>query len=1051
MGTWKEVPPPEQWGQMEERVLAFWRENDVFAASVTAREGSPPYVFYEGPPTANGRPGSHHVLSRVFKDIFPRFHTMRGRKVERRGGWDCHGLPVELEVERQLGISSKPEIEAYGIAEFNAKCRESVVTYLEEWERLTERIGFWVDTETAYRTMDSSYIESVWWSLAELWDRGLVYESHKVVPYCTRCGTPLSSHEVAQGYQEIDDPSIYVRFPVRDSDAVLLVWTTTPWTLPANQAVAINPELEYVEADLDGERLIVARALVHAALGDAATVVREVPVDQLVGAHYEPPFPFIEGAHVVISGEFVTTEDGTGLVHLAPAFGQDDYVAGQQHGLDAPNPVDLDGRFTDQVPSVAGEFFKDADPALIDDLRDRGRLFRAASYTHTYPHCWRDGSPLIYYAMPSWYVRTTKVRDRMLALNSDIGWHPEHVRDGRFGKWLEGNVDWAISRRRYWGTPLPFWRCDDCGDAEAVGSFARLAERAGVQLGEGFDPHRPFVDDLVLACESCGGTMRRVPEVVDVWYDSGAMPFAQQHHPFDDGRLEGRFPADFICEALDQTRGWFYSLLAEATLLFDETAYRNVVCLGLILDAEGQKMSKSRGNVIEPWTVLDRQGADAFRWYLLTAQSPWDSFRFSLEAVDEAKRRFLLTLWNTYSFLVTYAALDDGWEPGGEDPPLQERPAIDRWALARLDETVAEVTARLDHYDATAAGRAIDTFIDQLSNWYVRTSRRRFWGSDRRGGDAARADRRSAFATLHECLATVTHLTAPFCPFVAEEIYANLVAAHDPDAPLSVHLADWPVVAGRRDDDLERGMAAAIATVALGRAARAEAKIKVRQPLGEAVVATTAARARAMAALTELIATELNVRTVTFVTDPGDLVEVAIKPNFRTLGPRFGSAMPMAAAAIAELPATEVARALDSGESISISVDGDDHTLSLDDLLREVRPASGYAVAQASGIAVGLVTKVDASLRLDGLAREIIHAVQNARRAAGLRVEQRIRLHLDGSGEIRESIDTHRASIAQEVLATEVTVGHGAPFAGDYRDEIEVESEPLAIRLDAVT
>jgi isoleucyl-tRNA synthetase len=1036
---------------MEERVLAFWREKAVFEASVAAREGSEPYVFYEGPPTANGRPGSHHVLSRVFKDIFPRFHTMRGRKVERRGGWDCHGLPVELEVEKQLGISSKPEIEAYGIAEFNAKCRDSVLTYLEEWERLTERVGFWVDTDAAYRTMDSTYIESVWWSLAELWDKGLVYESHKVVPYCTRCGTPLSSHEVAQGYQDIDDPSIFVRFPLCESDGTLLVWTTTPWTLPANQAVAVNPDVEYVEADFQGERLIVARALVPAALGDEATIVREVSASELIGARYEPPFPYIDGAHVVVPGDFVTTDDGTGLVHLAPAFGQDDYLAGQEHGLDAPNPVDLAGRFTDDVPLVSGVFFKDADPTLTEDLRVRERLFRAASYTHTYPHCWRDGSPLIYYAMPSWYIRTTEVRERMLALNRDIGWHPEHVRDGRFGKWLEGNVDWAISRRRYWGTPLPFWRCDGCDHAEAVGSFAKLAERARGPLGEDFDPHRPFVDDVVLDCQSCGGTMRRVPEVVDVWFDSGAMPFAQQHHPFEAGRLEGRFPADFICEALDQTRGWFYSLLAESTLLFDETSFKNVVCLGLILDSEGQKMSKSKGNVIEPWTVLDRQGADAFRWYLLTAQSPWDSFRFSLEAVDEAKRRFLLTLWNTYSFLVTYAALDDGWEPGGEDPPVSERPAIDQWALARLDETVAEVTTRLADYDATTAGRAIDAFIDQLSNWYVRTSRRRFWGSDRRGGDDLVADRRSAFATLHECLATVAHLTAPFCPFVAEEIYGNLVAAHDPDAPPSVHLADWPMPQDRRDDVLERGMEAAIETVALGRAARAEAKIKVRQPLGEAVVATTATSAEAMGALIDLIATELNVRTVTFVTDPGELVEVGIKPNFRTLGPRFGSDMPKAAQAIAALPATETARALDAGERVPVSIDGKDHDVGPDDLLREVRPAEGYAVAQASGIAVGLVTEIDSSLRLEGLAREIIHAVQNARRAADLKVEQRIRLHLDGSGEIREAIDAHRAGIAQEVLATEISVGHGAPFAGDHREELEVESEPLAIRLEPVS
>ena len=1049
MGGWREVPSAEEWSAMEERVLAFWRERRIFARSVSQRAGAEPWVFYEGPPTANGRPGSHHVLSRVFKDIFPRFQTMRGRQVERRGGWDCHGLPVELEVEKQLGISSKHEIEEYGIAEFNARCRESVLTYLEEWERLTERIAFWVDTDTAYRTMDTDYIESVWWALAQLWDRGLVYESHKVVPYCTRCGTPLSSHEVAQGYQEIDDPSIYVRFPLRDGDASLLVWTTTPWTLPSNQAVAAGPDIAYVEAELEGERLILARALLEAALGESARIIREVAAEELIGAAYEPPFDDIPGAHVVIPADFVTTEDGTGLVHIAPAFGQDDHLAGQRHDLDAPNPIDLAGRFTDMVPLVAGELFKDADPALTEDLDRRGRLLRAGRYTHTYPHCWRDGSPLIYYAMPSWYIRTTAVRERMLEINRSIGWHPEHVRDGRFGRWLEGNVDWAISRRRYWGTPLPFWRCSGCGEAEAVGSFAKLAERSGAPLGEDFDPHRPGVDDIVLECASCGEPMRRVPEVLDVWFDSGAMPFAQQHHPFDEGALAGRFPADYICEALDQTRGWFYSLLAEATLLFDDTAYRNVVCLGLILDGDGQKMSKSRGNVIAPWTVIDRQGADAFRWYLLTAQSAGESFRFSLEAVDEAKRRFLLTLWNTYGFLVTYAALEDGWTPGGEDPPPAERPAIDRWALSRLDGLTEEVTARLEDYDATAAGRAIDAYLDELSNWYVRTSRRRFWGADRRG-EAGDADRAAAFATLHECLASVASLVAPFCPFVAEEIYANLVAHHDGGAPESVHLADWPRPGGRRDDDLERGMAAAMEAVALGRAARAESKIKVRQPLGEAVVATTAAAAAAMAGLTDLIASELNVARVSFVTDPGDLVEAVLKPNFRTLGPRFGPLMPTAAEAIAALDATAASQTLDAGGTLTISVDGDEHVLGEDDVLREVRPAAGYAVAQAGEIAVGLVTEIDAPLRLEGLARELIHAVQNARRAAALRVEQRIRLHLDGSGEIREAIDAHRDGIAREVLAAELTVGHGAPFAGAHREELEIEGEPVALRLESV-
>ncbi len=1047
--AWRPVPPAAQWGEMEERVLAFWREHGVFARSLSERAGAEPFVFYEGPPTANGRPGSHHVLSRVFKDIFPRFQTMRGRFVDRRGGWDCHGLPVEIEVEKRLGISGKPQIEAYGIAEFNALCRESVLTYLDEWERLTERIGFWIDTDRAYRTMDTDYIESVWWSLAQLYERGLLYRSGKVVPYCPRCGTALSSHEVAQGYQDVDDPSVYVRFRLTDADESLLVWTTTPWTLPANQAAAIHPEVTYAAVEHGDETLILAEPLVTAVLGEGARPSRLIPGTELLGREYTPPFGFIPGAHRVVDADFVTTSDGTGIVHIAPAFGEDDMATARRHDLDAPNPVGPDGRFTDVVGPWAGRWVKEADPDLIDDLAARGLLLRSAIHHHAYPHCWRCGTPLLYYAKPSWYIRTTDVRDRMLELNASIGWHPERVRDGRFGKWLEGNVDWAISRDRYWGTPLPLWRCTDCDRVEAVGSYAALAERATAPLPEPFDPHRPFVDDVALTC-SCGGEMRREPEVVDVWFDSGAMPFAQDHHPFSTGGdLTGKVPADFICEAIDQTRGWFYSLLAEATLLFDETAYRNVVCLGLILDAEGQKMSKSRGNVIEPWTVLDRQGADAFRWYLLTAQSPWDSFRFSLEAVDDAMRRFLLTMWNTYSFLVTYASLPDGWAPGGPAPdPAALRP-VDRWVLSRLDATVEEVTERLEGFDATGAGRAIEAFTDDLSNWYVRTSRRRFWGG-RRGpdGEGGRADSDAAFATLHECLSALALLVAPFCPFVAEEMHGTLVSAHDASAPDSVHLADWPAPKGRRDPALEAAMASAREAVAVGRGARAESKLKVRQPLAEAVVACPPAVADEIRSLVDLVAEELNVRAVRFVTDPGELVEVTLKPNYRRLGPRFGPRMPAVAAAVAALDPAATARALDVEEPVSIPVDGEDAVLEPEDLLREARPTEGYAVGQDAALAVGLATEITPDLRLEALAREIVHAVQGARRAAGLRVEERIALHLDGSGLIREAVDAHRDAIASETLATSMSVSHGAPFAGLLHEEHVLDGEPFALRID---
>ena len=1042
MSNWRPVGPAADWTAMEERVLAFWHERDIFQRSIDDRKGADPYVFYEGPPTANGRPGSHHVLSRVFKDIFPRFHTMRGRYVERKAGWDCHGLPVELEVEKQLGISGKPEIEAYGIAEFNARCRESVGEYLDEWERLTDRIGFWVDTSQAYRTMDTDYVESVWWSLATLFDKGLVYESDKVVPYCPRCGTALSSHEVAQGYKDVVDPSIYVKFPlVDDPGTSLLVWTTTPWTLPANQAAAISPGTAYAVVEVDGERLVMAEALVAKVIGDDAVTVRTMPASELAGSAYEPPFGHIPGRHIVVMSDFVTTEDGTGIVHLAPAFGEDDMRAAREHGLDAPNPVDRQGLFTDAVPEAAGVFVKDADRQLITDLEARDRVFHEKPYEHSYPHCWRCSTPLLYYAKPSWYIRTTDVRDRMLELNEQVGWHPDHVKHGRFGRWLEGNVDWAISRERYWGTPLPFWRCDDCETVTAIGSFEMLRDRAVDKVPVSLDPHRPYVDEIPIRC-GCGGVAHRVPEVADVWFDSGAMPFAQHHYPFEgeDG-LAGHFPADFVCEALDQTRGWFYSLLAEGALLFDEAPYRNVVCLGLILDPEGQKMSKSKGNVVAPWSVLDHAGADAFRWYLFTAQSPWDSFRFSLDVVDETRRRFLFTLWNTYAFLATYASLPDGFTPGDPAPPVAERSEMDRWALSRLDATTQVVTDGLAGYDPTNAGRALESLIDDLSNWYVRTGRRRFWRND----DAT--DRAAAFATLHECLSTVSLLLAPFCPFVADEMWGNLVATHDPAAPESVHLADWPTAGGRRDEVLEQAMAAALEATTLGRSARKEAKLKVRQPLKEAVIACPPATARLLEGLSQVVADELNVREVRFVTDAEGLVEVSLKPNYRTLGPRFGNEMPAVAQAVASLDATATVRALDSGTTVEIEVNGATQMLADDDLLREVRPSEGYAVAEGGSLAVGLSTEITPELQMEGLARDLVRAIQSARRTADLKVEDRIHLHLDGSGRVREAIDAHRAYIAGEVLATELTVGHGLPFTPKYREDGEIDGEPVSIAL----
>src|SRR3954466_1553070 len=763
------VDPAQSFPELEERVLGRWRERDVFHESIRRREGSPRFVFYEGPPTANGRPGAHHVLSRVFKDVFPRFKTMRGHLVERKAGWDCHGLPVELEVERQLGIASKADIEKFGIAEFNERCRESVLRYIDEWDELTERIGFWIDTGDAYFTLDNSYIESVWWSLKQVWDKGLLSESHKVVPYCTRDGTTLSSHEVASGYRDVVDPSVYVRFPLEDEPGVaLLAWTTMPWTLVPHAAIAVDPEVTYVRARLGDETLILAEALVERVLGEEAEVERRFPGSELLGLRYEPPFPYIgdygEKGHTVLAGDFVSVEDGTGVVHTGAAFGEDDFRLATENGLTIHNPVRPDGTFDDRAGPFADMYVRAADAPIIEALRESGRLFRAGEYEHAYPHCWRCDTPLIYYAKTNWYVRTTAMKDELLAANETIDWHPEHIKHGRFGKWLENNVDWALSRERYWGTPLPMWRCEE-GHLHCIGSLHGLEELSGVRLE---DPHRPFVDDVGFPCPQCNRRMQRVPEVIDVWFDSGCMPFAQWHSPFERSELfEDRFPADFICEALDQTRGWFYSLLAVSTLLFDRSSYENVVCLGLIVDAEGQKMSKSKGNVVVPWDVIDRYGADALRWYFFTAKQPWDGYRFSVETVGEQVRLFLKQLWNTYRYLTIY-----GVERSSEPTDL------DRWALSRTAATVELVTERMDAFDATIAGRAIGELVDDLSNWYLRRSRRRFWE-----GDSA------AFDTLRSCLLTVAKLLAPFCPFVADEIYDNL------DGELaSVHLCDWPEI-----------------------------------------------------------------------------------------------------------------------------------------------------------------------------------------------------------------------------------------------------------------
>ncbi len=1007
-------------------MLARWRERDVFAESVRRRRGAPKWGFYEGPPTANGPPGSHHVLARVFKDIFPRYKTMQGFYVERKGGWDCHGLPVELAVEAQLGFTTKSDIERYGIAEFNARCRETVLSHVADWNRMTERIGFWIDLDDAYRTLDSEYIESVWWALKTIFDKGLLYEKLKVVPYCTRDEVTLSSHELGQPdvYRDVIDPSVYVRLPVladhgaaRQGDE-LLVWTTTPWTLVSNAAVAVDADLTYVRAQSDGGPVyILAEALLERVLPDGADILSSFPGSELEGVAYEPPFTFIPGSeygprgHTVLLGDFVTAQDGTGLVHTAIAFGEEDFRLGEQYGLNVINPVRLDGTYDERIGPYAGRWVKDADPDLVRDLERRGRLLRTESYEHSYPHCWRCGTPLLYYAKPSWYIATSEIKDRLLAANESVNWYPEHVKHGRFGKWLEGNVDWALSRERYWGTPLPVWRCAN-GHLKPIGSFAEIESLSGRPLP---DPHRPFVDEHTFQCEDCGETMTRVPEVIDVWFDSGSMPFAQYHAPrHNQTHFEERFPADFICEALDQTRGWFYSLIAVSTLLFDRSSYRNVLCLGLILDEDGRKMSKSLGNVVVPWEVIDRYGADAFRWYFFTSKHPWDGYRFSLETIGESVRQFMLQLWNTYGFYVLYANANQ--VPREPDEAPAQLTELDGWALSRLQSTVETVTERLDDFDATVAGRAIAEFVDELSNWYVRRSRRRFWD-----GDPA------AFSTLRTCLLTTARMLAPFCPFLSDEIYDNL----DGTEP-SVHLCDFPK-AGGRDPALERRMAVARETVRLGLAARGQAKLKVRQPLRAAVIVATGFERGAIEQLADVVSEELNVRELRFVSDADELGQTEIKPNYRTLGPRFGKQMPLVAAAVAALDPA----GLRDGRPIAVSVGGQDHELTAEDLLVSMKPLHGYQVEREGSHAVALELELDDDLRREGWAREIVHAVQAARRDAGLEVSDRIVLTLDGDEELIGAAHAYEDYIAGETLATEVSyesLNGAAPVEIDGRE-----------------
>jgi isoleucyl-tRNA synthetase len=1022
--------------ELERRILARWRERDVFHRSTAARADGPLFSFYEGPPTANGRPGVHHVEARTFKDIFLRYRTMKGYRVPRKAGWDCHGIPVELEVEKALGFTRKSDIEAYGVAEFNAKCRESVQAYVSEWNRLTERIAFWVDLDDAYWTMSTQYVESVWWSLRKLWDDGLIYEGHRVVPYCPRCGTALSDHEVAQGYAQAVDPSVYVRFPVLEGElaeigASLLIWTTTPWTLISNTAVAIGKDIRYVAARVPGDEfpVVLAADLVPAVLGEEAVIEREVPFDSLVGVHYRGPFDYVEpdepndGWRSVTVADFVTTTDGTGIVHMAPAFGEDDMKVAREYGLPVVNPVDLEGRFDDRVTDFAGQFVKEADPGIIEALRAQGVLLKAGDYTHTYPFCWRCKTPLLYYAKPSWYIATTQRKDALLAANAEVGWYPEHIRDGRYGDWLSNNIDWSLSRERYWGTPLPLWRCD-AGHVTAIGSRAELGELAGADLSE-LDPHRPYVDAVTFPCPECADTARRVPEVIDAWYDSGSMPFAQFGYPHVEGStelFEQRFPADYICEAIDQTRGWFYSLMANSTLLFDgRNSYRTVLCLGHIVDADGRKMSKSLGNILDPWDLIESRGTDSLRWLLLTEGSPWLARRVGTELLDEVVRKFLLTVWNTYYFFTTYALIDQ-WTPDvSVAPEVAQRPVMDRWILAALAETVRAVDRDLEVYDSTGAGRAISGFVDDLSNWYVRRSRARFWAQSTAAGRDA--DKDAAFATLHECLVTLAALLAPFTPFIAEELYENLVRNVDAGAPDSVHLLDFPAVdPAAVDDELRAAMDGARRVVELGRRARNDARVGVRQPLRRALVTLPAQDRAAWGEVAEVVSSELNVKAMELAEGDQGTVTFRLKPNFRALGPTFGKRTPVVAKAIEAADAAQCAADLRETGTATVTVEGEPVSVTAEQVQVIEESQTGWQTASEGAHAVALDLTIDEQLRREGLAREAVRALNDLRKRRDLALSDRVLLRLGATGELAAALREHAATLRSEVLAVGVEV-----------------------------
>ena len=1032
--AYRDVPAKIDLPAMEHDVLSFWKDNDIFHKSLARTSDGPRWVFFEGPPTANGMPGTHHVEARVFKDIFPRYRTMKGYNVPRKAGWDCHGLPVELAVEKELGFTGKQDIEKYGIAEFNARCKESVLRHVDEFENMTSRMGYWVDMDQAYWTMDEKYIDSVWWSLKRIFDKGLLVQDHRVSPYCPRCGTGLSDHELAQGYEDVVDASVYVRFPVttgslpaKYSGISLLVWTTTPWTLISNTAAAVNAEVDYVVAQTaDGEYLIVAEALREKVLGEDSKVLESIKGRDLEGTGYQRPFDWVTfpetdaPVHTVLLADFVTTEDGTGVVHEAPAFGAEDLALCRSYGLPVVNPVLPNGTFESDIPEVAGVFFKTADPRLVELLEEKGLLFRHLPYEHSYPHCWRCHTALIYYAQPSWYIKTTEIKDQLLAQNEKTNWFPETIKNGRFGDWLNNNVDWALSRNRYWGTPLPIWRCEE-NHLTCIGGRAELASLAGDETLT-VDPHRPFVDDITFACPECKGTATRVPEVIDCWYDSGAMPFAQWGYPENNKEtFEASYPADFICEAIDQTRGWFYTLMAIGTLVFEESSYENVLCLGHILDEDGRKMSKHLGNVLEPIGLMDEHGADALRWFMLVSGSPWSARRVGHGTIAEVVRKTLLTYWNTVAFQSLYARAGD-WD--SSTASLDNLTDLDQWAVSQATRLARDVDQALEQFDTQRAGRFIAEYVDDLSNWYVRRSRRRFWDADH-----------AALSTLHHCLKVVTQVMAPFTPFITERVWQDLYTTTDTE---SVHLSAWPQWSDDQiSDTLRDQVDLTRRLVELGRSARAASGVKTRQPLQRALVAAPGWDALPEG-LQAQIRDEVNVLSLESLSGTGELVDVSLKANFKTLGARFGKSTPEIAAAVAAADANALVEALRSG-SATVSASGVDYEIGPDDVVVTEVPREGWTVASDSGESLALDLALTPELIGQGIARDVTRLIQDARKTSGLDISDRISVTWESGNEATASaLNSHADLVASEVLATAWTQGAVSnPTASD--DELELK------------